>query len=55
MKSILVNPFYIAMVFIMTSCTITFDQVMTYGTADDVIDNTPTTEVSTEATVPFYP
>lgn len=43
-----VKPLYIGMSIFLSSCTITFDQVMTYGTAADVIDNTPTTDVRTE-------
>jgi hypothetical protein len=50
-----VNPLYILGLCFLTSCTITFDQVMTYGKADDVIDNTPSTNVTSEVTLPLIP
>ena len=34
-----------------TSCTLSFTNVMTHGTATDVVDSTPTTDTKTDADI----
>lgn len=36
---------------LMTSCTLSFTNVMTHGTATDVVDSTPTSDVKTDADI----
>ncbi len=48
-----VKPLYIIILLLLTSCTITFEQVMTQGRAEDVIDNIPSTSVDTTVTIPM--
>lgn len=50
--------FYLAMIawflflmIYMTSCTLSFTNVMTHGTATDVVDSTPTQETKVDADV----
>jgi hypothetical protein len=48
-----IKPLYIASLFLMTSCTITFDQVCKYEVAADVIDDTPTTNITNSLEIPI--
>lgn len=41
----------IASLFLCTSCTVSIIMTDTHGTAEDVVDSTPTTETKTDATV----